>query len=99
LGDLDEAIATTQSVGGELANRMATLWAPVLEVVTADRDIQETRATYEGFLAQQPIPDGIQVRPVLAGGVSSLELSGGSALGTAVLYLHGGGYMLGSSYG
>src|SRR5262249_48729297 len=29
LGDLDEAIATTQSVGGELANRMATLWAPV----------------------------------------------------------------------
>src|SRR3954454_15174837 len=40
LGDLDEAIAATQSVGGELANRMATLWAPVIEVSGPDRDIQ-----------------------------------------------------------
>jgi acetyl esterase/lipase len=99
LGDLDAAIAATQSVGGELANRMATLWAPVLEVVVADRDIQETRDAYESFLAQVPMPDDIQVRPALAGGVSSLEISGGSELGTAVLYLHGGGYILGSSYG
>src|SRR5918998_5404695 len=52
LGDLDEAIATTQSVGGELANRMASMWAPVLEVVSADRDIQEMRKAYEAFLAQ-----------------------------------------------
>src|SRR5215207_3101676 len=47
LGDLDEAIATTQSVGGELANLMATMWAPVLEMVAADHDIQETRIAYE----------------------------------------------------
>jgi hypothetical protein len=67
-------------VGGELANRMATLWAPVLEVVAADRDIQETRAAYERLLAQVPMPDDIQVRPVLAGGVSSLEVSAGSEL-------------------
>ena len=100
LGDLDEAIAATQSVGGELANRMATLWAPVLEVVAADRDIQETRGAYEGFLAQVPMPDDIRIRPVLAGGVSSLELgAGGSEPGAAALYLHGGGYMVGSSYG
>jgi epsilon-lactone hydrolase len=99
LGDLDEAIAATQSVGGELANRMATLWAPVLEVVAADRDIQQTRAAYEGLLAQVPMPDDIQVRPALAGGVSSLEVSSGSELGTAILYLHGGGYIVGSSYG
>jgi epsilon-lactone hydrolase len=99
LGDLDEAIAATQSVGGELANRMATLWAPVLEVVAADRDIQETRAAYEGLLAQVPMPDDIQVRPALAGGVSSLEVAAGSELGTAILYLHGGGYIVGSSYG
>jgi epsilon-lactone hydrolase len=99
LGDLDEAIAATQSVGGELANRMATLWAPVLEVVAADRDVQEARDAYERFLAQVPMPDDLQVRPVLAGGVSSLEVSGGSELGTAVLYLHGGGYIVGSSYG
>ena len=60
LADLDEAIATTQSVGGELANRMATMWAPVLEVVTADRDIQETRIAYEAFLAQSPVPESDQ---------------------------------------
>src|SRR5919205_2459312 len=52
LGELDEAIAATQSVGGELANRMATMWAPVLEVVAADRDIEQTRIAYESFLAQ-----------------------------------------------
>src|SRR3954451_7122240 len=61
LGDLDEAIAATQSVGGELANRMATMWAPVLEMVSADRDIQDLRSTYETFLAQSPIPDGVDV--------------------------------------
>src|SRR3954471_101905 len=38
LGELDAAITATQSVGGELANRMATMWAPVLEVASADRD-------------------------------------------------------------
>src|ERR687889_214834 len=43
LGDLDEAVATTQSVGGELANRMATLWAPVLETTQAGRDVEEMR--------------------------------------------------------
>ena len=89
LADLDEAIAATQSVGGELANRMATMWAPVLEVVAADRDIQEMRTAYESFLAQTAVPEDVGVRPVNAGGVSSLELSRGSELGTAVLYLHG----------
>src|SRR3954447_517598 len=78
LADLDEAIVATQSVGGELVNRMATLWAPVLEVVAADRDLEQTRTAYERFLAQVPMPDGLSVRPVTAGGVSSLELSAGS---------------------
>src|SRR3954449_4992639 len=49
LADLDEAVAATQSVGGELANRMATMWAPVLVVASADRDIQEMRTAYEAF--------------------------------------------------
>jgi epsilon-lactone hydrolase len=100
LTDLDEAIATTQSVGGELANRMATMWAPVLEVVAADRDIQEMRTAYETFLAQSPVPDGIGVRPVNAGGVSSLALAPASGdPETPILFLHGGGYALGSAYG
>jgi monoterpene epsilon-lactone hydrolase len=99
LADLDEAIAATQSVGGELANRMATMWAPVLEVASADRDIQEMRTAYEAFLAQSAVPEGVEVRPVNAGGVSSLALSTGTERGPAVLYLHGGGYMVGSAYG
>jgi epsilon-lactone hydrolase len=99
LADLDEAIATTQSVGGELANRMATLWAPVLEMTQADRDIEEMRTAYETFLAQAPVPESVTVRPVNAGGVSSLALSPAGQPETDVLYLHGGGYTVGSAYG
>jgi monoterpene epsilon-lactone hydrolase len=99
LTDLDEAIATTQSVGGELANRMATMWAPVLEVAHADRDIQEMRVAYETFLAQAPVPEGVDVWPVNAGGVSALALSPSGQREIAVLFLHGGGYSVGSAYG
>ena len=86
LADLDEAIATTQSVGGELANRMATMWAPVLELASADRDIQEMRTAYETFLAEAELPDGVTVFPVNAGGVPSLSLrpAGGARDGRAV---------------
>jgi monoterpene epsilon-lactone hydrolase len=99
LADLDEAIATTQSVGGELANRMATLWAPMLEVAAADPDIEEMRTAYETFLAQSPIADGVEIRPVNAGGVSSLAVSPAGGQDVAILYLHGGGYAIGSAYG
>jgi epsilon-lactone hydrolase len=95
LAELDAAITATQSVGGELANRMATLWAPVLEIASADRDIQEMRATYEAFHAQFPVPDDVAVTPVTAGGVPSLAL--GDEPG--ILFLHGGGYIIGSAYG
>ena len=99
LGELDEAIATTQSVGGELANRMATLWAPVLETAAADRDVQEMRAAYEAFNAQFPVPDNIVVTPVVAGGVPSLALGTDAGDVPGILYLHGGGYIVGSAYG
>jgi acetyl esterase/lipase len=99
LADLDEAIATTQSVGGELANRMAMMWAPVMELVRADRDIQETRIAYESFLAQFPVPEQIRVWPVTAGGVSSLALGSAEQHDTPILFLHGGGYTVGSAYG
>jgi epsilon-lactone hydrolase len=99
LADLDEAIATTQSVGGELANRMATLWSPVLELTQAGRDIEEMRTAYEAFLAQAPVPESVAVRPVNAGGVSSLALEPGDGPGLALLFLHGGGYTVGSAYG
>jgi acetyl esterase/lipase len=99
LADLDAAIATTQSVGGELANRMATMWAPVLEMTQAGRDTQELRTTYEAFLAQAPVPESVTVRPVNARGVSSLALEPAGRQGLAILFLHGGGYTVGSAYG
>ncbi len=99
LADLDEAISTTQSVGGELANRMATLWAPVLEMTQADRDVEEMRTAYETFLAQAPVPESVAVRPVNAGGVSALAIDPAESPGLGVLFLHGGGYTVGSAYG
>jgi len=99
LADLDEAISATQSVGGELANRMATMWAPVLEVAAADPDIEEMRTAYETFLAQSPIADGVEVRPVNAGGVPSLAICPAGEQDVAILHLHGGGFAVGSAYG
>jgi acetyl esterase/lipase len=99
LADLDQAIAATQSVGGELANRMATMWAPVLEIAAAGPDIAEMRTAYETFLAQSPIPDGVEIRPVTAGGVPSLAITPAGEQDVAILFLHGGGYAVGSAYG
>jgi acetyl esterase/lipase len=99
LGDLDEAIATTQAVGGELANRMATLWAPVLELASPDPDIEAMRTAYEEFLAQSEVPDGVRVVPATAGGVPSLSVRPPGVDDTAILFLHGGGFAIGSAYG
>src|SRR4051812_15943988 len=74
LGELDEAIAAAQSVGGEMTGRMARLWAPVVETSSAGASIQDLRAEYERFMAQAPVPPDIDVRPVTAGGVPSLAL-------------------------
>jgi acetyl esterase/lipase len=78
---------------------MATMWAPVLEVAVADRDIQEMRTAYETFLAQSPIPESVEIRPVNAGGVSSLAIGPAGDHETPILFLHGGGYTVGSAYG
>jgi acetyl esterase/lipase len=95
LADLDEAVAATQTVGGEMAGRMARLWAPVVETATAGASIRHLRDEYERFMAQAPVPPGVEVRPVTAGGVPSLALGPDPR----VLYLHGGGYVVGSAYG
>ena len=97
LADLDEAVATTQSVGGEMAGRMARLWAPVAETAaSAGTTIQELRDEYERFMAQAPVAPELAVRPVTAGGVPSLAVGDGAP---SILFLHGGGYIIGSAYG
>src|SRR4051812_40328603 len=74
LADLDEAVATAQSVGGELAGRMARMWAPVAETASAGETIEELREEYERFMAQAPMPPDIEVGPVTAGGVPALRI-------------------------
>jgi acetyl esterase/lipase len=95
LAALDEAVAAAQSAGGELTARIMRLWAPVLAVATGETSIEAMREVFEGFLAKLPVPPEVPVRPVTAGGVPALALGEDPA----ILYLHGGGHVLGSAYG
>jgi epsilon-lactone hydrolase len=57
------------------------------------------RAEYEALHAQFEPPPEIDVRPANAGGVHSLVIAPRPAPPTTMLYLHGGGYMVGSAFG
>ena len=64
-----------------------------------EADLAEARAAGEELLAQTSPPLGTPVRPVTAGGVSSLLVSSSEDSPATVLYLHGGGYVFGSPFG
>jgi acetyl esterase/lipase len=57
------------------------------------------RSAYEALHAQFESPPEVDVRPVNAGGVPSLQLTPQPERPATLLYLHGGGYMLGSAFG
>ena len=96
---VDEAVAAALSVGGELIGRVARALEPLRGMLASDRDLVETRATFESLMAQFSPPAGTITRPVTAGGVPSLVVSPGAGHGPTVLYLHGGGYVIGSAFG
>ena len=96
---VDEAVAAALSVGGELIGRVARALEPLRGMLASDRDLVETRATFESLMAQFSPPAGTITRPVTAGGVPSLVISPGAGHGPTVLYLHGGGYVIGSAFG
>jgi acetyl esterase/lipase len=98
LGDLDDAVSATRSVGGELATRAAALWDPVAEA-SADADLQQMRTAYEAIQEQFAVPPEVTIRSVNAGGVPALRLSPHPERPTTVLFLHGGGYVMGSAFG
>jgi epsilon-lactone hydrolase len=59
--------------------------------------LAELRARYDGISAMFSLPDGVTVEKIDAGGVPAERLSGSSSLaGRTMLYLHGGGYAIGS---
>jgi acetyl esterase/lipase len=99
LRGVDDAVAATQSVGGELASRVARMWQPLVDLTEGESDLQEMRAAYESLHAELAPPPDLQVAPVNAGGVHSLALTTEAGRATTILYLHGGGYVLGSAFG
>ena len=99
LRDVDEAVSATLAVGGELLSRITKLWEPMVGLLGPETDLQEARAAGEELLAQTSPPIGTRVRPVTAGGVSSLLVSPSEDSSATVLYLHGGGYVFGSAFG
>jgi epsilon-lactone hydrolase len=102
LSDVDEAVAAALAVGGEHLSRIARLLDPVRGLITEDAlstDLQEAREAFESLLEHVEPPPGTHVRSVTAGGVQSLVVSPGEDTRTTVLYLHGGGYIVGSAYG
>jgi epsilon-lactone hydrolase len=72
---------------------------PVAGLVTQHADLQGARAAFEELQAQFSPPPDTHVRPVTAGGISSLLVSPAEDTPATVLYLHGGGYVLGSAFG
>lgn len=99
LRDVDEAVAAALAVGGELLGRIARTLEPLQGILAADPDLVQTRATFESMMAEFSPPEGTITRPVTAGGVSSLIVSPRVGHPPTVLYIHGGGYVIGSAFG
>ena len=99
LRGVDEAVSVTQSVGGELVGRSMGMWKALADLSEAGADVHALRDAYEALHAQFDPPQEVTVRPVSAGGVSSLLVSPPGDGEAGLLYLHGGGFMLGSAFG
>jgi epsilon-lactone hydrolase len=99
LRDVDEAVAAALEVGGELLGRIARTLEPLRGILASDPDLVQTRATFESMMSQFSPPNGTITRPVTAGGVSSLVVAPGAGHQPTVLYIHGGGYVIGSAFG
>ena len=99
LADLADAIATTRSVGGELAGRMVQLWKPWMEASIGVTDLEQNRAAVEELHSRFAPPEGVTVGPVVAGGVQALRLAPPSASDGMILFVHGGGHISGSAFG
>src|SRR5258708_19687342 len=65
--------------------------------ITGSPSIEETRAGFEKLAGMFPLDADVKSEPVDAGGVKSEWVTApGADAGRAILYLHGGGYVIGS---
>ena len=99
LREVDATISTVQSVGGELAGRVARLWEPFIQAAATDADVHQQRAAYEKMLANFAPPPEVTVTATNANGVSSLLVAREPEHPPRLMHLHGGGYLLGSAFG
>jgi epsilon-lactone hydrolase len=99
LDDVDRAVSATLAVGGELLGRIARMLEPMEGLFSDDADLLAARNAFEELNAEFSPPPGTVVRPVMAGGVSSLLVARSEVRDPTVLYLHGGGYVVGSAFG
>jgi epsilon-lactone hydrolase len=68
--------------------------------ITAAPTLAEQRANYDATLAANPVPADVIALPVSAGGVPAYSVSvRGVSPRLTILYLHGGGYVIGSHTG
>jgi len=79
----------------ELQNLIAMLRARPL--AGPETPIEEIRAGFEAMAAMNPLPPDVRTEPVEAGGVrAEWVIPPGAAEDRVLLYLHGGGYVIGS---
>jgi len=73
------------------------LWAVKESTPPGSVSLEDDRANLDALAESMPMPDGVEVTPVAAGGVPSAWFEAGERDGDrAVLYLHGGAYTRGS---
>ena len=99
LSDVDEAVSITQSVGDELETRGNKMWQDLAELTAEGAEVDKLRDAYEALHAEFSPPPEVTVRPVNARGVSSLLVAPPDPGTLWLVYLHGGGYTLGSAFG
>jgi monoterpene epsilon-lactone hydrolase len=63
-----------------------------------EADVDALRSGFEQVMAQVPVPEDVEQRPVTIGGVDGIEVVvGGVDDGKVIVYLHGGVYVIGSA--
>ena len=80
-----------------MANTEIEMIRAFLAASPAPQSIAELRALYDGMGSQFPTADDVTLEPVSANGVpAEWSRTPGAATDAALLYLHGGGYVIGS---
>ncbi len=64
---------------------------------TADASIEQVRIGYDASMARAGLPEPVSAAPAEVAGVPGTWFRPGGVVGPVVLFLHGGGYLFGSS--